>query len=69
MDNTNSLLGEDGFVAGKTGSTSAAGGCLVFRVIRGGQVMDGAVVGQRGGPLIAAGLRAATDLARQAFAA
>jgi hypothetical protein len=32
-------------------------------------VMDGAVLGQRGGPLIAASLRAATDLARQAFAA
>jgi D-alanyl-D-alanine carboxypeptidase (penicillin-binding protein 5/6) len=65
--NTNSLLGRDGFVAGKTGSTSAAGGCLVFRVVRGGRVMDGAVLGQRGGPLIAASLRAATDLARQAL--
>jgi serine-type D-Ala-D-Ala carboxypeptidase (penicillin-binding protein 5/6) len=69
VHNTNRLLGRDGFVAGKTGSTSAAGGCLVFRVTRGGLVMDGAVLGQRGGPLIAAGLRAATDLARQALAA
>jgi serine-type D-Ala-D-Ala carboxypeptidase (penicillin-binding protein 5/6) len=69
VHNTNSLLGRDGFVAGKTGSTSAAGGCLVFRVVRGELAMDGVVLGQRGGPLIAAGLRAATDLARQAFAA
>jgi D-alanyl-D-alanine carboxypeptidase (penicillin-binding protein 5/6) len=69
VDNTNSLLGQDGFLAGKTGSTTAAGGCLVFRVLRGGRVMDGAVLGQRGGPLIAAGLRAATDLAHQAYAA
>jgi D-alanyl-D-alanine carboxypeptidase (penicillin-binding protein 5/6) len=69
VDNTNTLLGQDGFLAGKTGSTTAAGGCLVFRVLRGGRVMDGAVLGQRGGPLIAAGLRAATDLAHQAYAA
>jgi D-alanyl-D-alanine carboxypeptidase (penicillin-binding protein 5/6) len=69
VHNTNGLLGHNGFVAGKTGSTSAAGGCLVFRVTRRGLVMDGAVLGQRGGPLIGAGLRAATDMARQAFAA
>jgi D-alanyl-D-alanine carboxypeptidase (penicillin-binding protein 5/6) len=68
VSNTDSLLGKQGFVAGKTGSTSAAGGCLVFRVVRGGRVMDGVVLGQRGGPLIAAGLRAATALADQAFA-
>jgi D-alanyl-D-alanine carboxypeptidase (penicillin-binding protein 5/6) len=67
IENTNSLLGHDGFVAGKTGSTNAAGGCLVFRVVRGGRVMDGAVLGQRSGRLIDAGLRAATDLAGQAF--
>ena len=69
VHNTNSLLGRDGFVAGKTGSTSAAGGCLVFRVVRGGQVMEGAALGQRGGRLIDAGLRGATALARQALAA
>ena len=68
VHNTNSLLGRDGFVAGKTGSTSAAGGCLVFRVVRSGRVMDGAVLGQRGGRLIDAGLRGATALARQALA-
>lgn len=68
VHNTNSLLGRDGFVAGKTGSTSAAGGCLVFRAVRGGRVLDGVVLGQRGGRLIDAGLRAASDLTRQAFA-
>jgi D-alanyl-D-alanine carboxypeptidase (penicillin-binding protein 5/6) len=67
VHNTNSLLGRNGFVAGKTGSTSAAGGCLAFRVVRRGLVLDGAVLGQRGGPLIDAGLRAAMDLASQAF--
>ena len=69
VHNTNSLLGRDGFVAGKTGSTSAAGGCLVFRVVRGGRVMDGVVLGQHGGRLIDAGLRGATDLVHEAFAA
>jgi D-alanyl-D-alanine carboxypeptidase (penicillin-binding protein 5/6) len=68
VHNTNTLLGRDGFVAGKTGSTSAAGGCLVFRVVRGGRVLDGAVLGQRGGPLITAGLRGARELARLALA-
>jgi D-alanyl-D-alanine carboxypeptidase (penicillin-binding protein 5/6) len=68
VHNTNSLLGQGGFIAGKTGSTSAAGGCLAFRVIRGGRVMDGVVLGQRGRPLIDAGLRAASELAQQAFA-
>jgi D-alanyl-D-alanine carboxypeptidase (penicillin-binding protein 5/6) len=65
--NTNSLLGHNGFVAGKTGSTSSAGGCLVFRVVRHGRVLDGAVLGQRGGSLISAGLAAASNLASQAL--
>jgi D-alanyl-D-alanine carboxypeptidase (penicillin-binding protein 5/6) len=69
VTNTNRLLGQDGFVAGKTGSMSAAGGCLVFRVRRDGRVLDGVVLGQRGGPLVQAGLRGAADLARQALAA
>jgi D-alanyl-D-alanine carboxypeptidase (penicillin-binding protein 5/6) len=67
ITNTNRLLGRDGFVAGKTGSTSAAGGCLVFRVVRGGRVLDGAVLGQRGGRLIDAALQAATELTRSAL--
>ncbi len=67
--NTNRLLGHEGFVAGKTGSTSAAGGCLVFRAVRGGRVLDGVVLGQRGGRLVDAGLSGAEELARAAFAA
>jgi D-alanyl-D-alanine carboxypeptidase (penicillin-binding protein 5/6) len=69
IHNTDTLLGQHGFVAGKTGSTSAAGGCLVFRVVRAGRLMDGVVLGQRGGRLVDAGLAEATYLARQALPA
>ena len=34
VTNTNSLLGRDGFVAGKTGSDMAAGGCFMFEATR-----------------------------------
>jgi serine-type D-Ala-D-Ala carboxypeptidase (penicillin-binding protein 5/6) len=34
VHNTNTLLGHDGFVGVKTGSTAAAGGCFAFRAIR-----------------------------------
>jgi serine-type D-Ala-D-Ala carboxypeptidase (penicillin-binding protein 5/6) len=34
VHNTNTLLGHDGFVGVKTGSTTAAGGCFAFRAIR-----------------------------------
>jgi D-alanyl-D-alanine carboxypeptidase (penicillin-binding protein 5/6) len=34
VHNTNTLLGYDGFVGVKTGSTAAAGGCFAFRAIR-----------------------------------
>jgi serine-type D-Ala-D-Ala carboxypeptidase (penicillin-binding protein 5/6) len=34
VHNTNRLLGYDGFVGIKTGSTTAAGGCFAFRAIR-----------------------------------
>jgi serine-type D-Ala-D-Ala carboxypeptidase (penicillin-binding protein 5/6) len=70
--NTDSLLGHDGFVGIKTGSTSAAGGCFMFeaRQIRAGRARTviGAVLGQRGGPLIEAGLSSAEDLVRTAMA-
>ena len=69
VDNINTLLGEDGFVAGKTGSTTAAGGCLAFRVVRRGRVLDGVVLGQHGGRLVDAGLSEAKQLARQALPA
>ena len=70
--NTNHLLGQDGFVGGKTGSHDAAGGCFVFEAIRqvGGQTVAvyGAVLGQRDGPYIDAALHAADALADRAVA-
>jgi D-alanyl-D-alanine carboxypeptidase (penicillin-binding protein 5/6) len=52
VDNTNRLLGRDGFVGVKTGSTDAAGGCFAFRAIRridGKRTMiTGVVLGQPG---------------------
>jgi D-alanyl-D-alanine carboxypeptidase (penicillin-binding protein 5/6) len=46
--NYNGLLGSDGVVGLKTGSTSAAGGCLVFVSRRGDRTVYGAVLGQPG---------------------
>jgi serine-type D-Ala-D-Ala carboxypeptidase (penicillin-binding protein 5/6) len=61
--NTNRLLGHDGFVGVKTGSTDAAGGCFAFRAIRwiDGKrtTITGVVLGQPGHDQIAAGLAAA----------
>ena len=72
VSTTNGLLGTDGFVAGKTGSHDAAGGCLVFRVdavVDGRPVtITGAVLGQYGGPLVQAGLDAADALAAEVLA-
>jgi D-alanyl-D-alanine carboxypeptidase (penicillin-binding protein 5/6) len=34
VHNTNTLLGRNGFVGVKTGSTAAAGGCFAFRAVR-----------------------------------
>ena len=66
---TSSLLGQQGFVAGKTGSHDAAGGCYAFRVVReidGRRVaITGVVLGQRGGPYVEAALRAAEALVAQ----
>jgi D-alanyl-D-alanine carboxypeptidase (penicillin-binding protein 5/6) len=63
VHNTNTLLGHDGFVGVKTGSTAAAGGCFAFRAIRriDGRwtTITGVVLGQPGRGQIAAGLRAA----------
>jgi D-alanyl-D-alanine carboxypeptidase (penicillin-binding protein 5/6) len=64
--NPDALLGRDGFVGVKTGSTSAAGGCFAFRSwrIRHGHrvAITGVVLGQYGGDLISAGLRGARHL-------
>jgi D-alanyl-D-alanine carboxypeptidase (penicillin-binding protein 5/6) len=63
VHNTNTLLGYDGFVGVKTGSTDAAGGCFAFRAIRwiDGKrtTITGVVLGQPGHDQIAAGLAAA----------
>jgi D-alanyl-D-alanine carboxypeptidase (penicillin-binding protein 5/6) len=64
--NTNTLLGHDGFVGVKTGSTAAAGGCFAFRAVRlvdGEQTtITGVVLGQPGHDRIAAALAAAEAL-------
>jgi len=69
---TSRLLGQDGFVAGKTGSHDAAGGCYVFQVVRtvAGRdvVITGAVLGQRDGPYVEAALTAAEALAEEVAA-
>jgi D-alanyl-D-alanine carboxypeptidase (penicillin-binding protein 5/6) len=66
VTNTNTLLGQDGFVGMKTGSDHAAGGCLMFRSVwyadGGDQSLIGVVLGQRGHNLINAGLGAAKQL-------
>jgi serine-type D-Ala-D-Ala carboxypeptidase (penicillin-binding protein 5/6) len=63
VDNTNTLLGHDGFVGVKTGSDAAAGGCFAFRAIRriDGErtTITGVVLGQLGDDQIAAALMAA----------
>jgi D-alanyl-D-alanine carboxypeptidase (penicillin-binding protein 5/6) len=63
VDNTNTLLGHNGFVGVKTGSDDAAGGCFAFRAIRwiDGKrtTITGVVLGQPGHDKIAAGLAAA----------
>ena len=67
VGNTDTLLGQDGFVGMKTGSDDAAGGCFMFRSYRfvAGRNVDliGVVLGQRGDNLINAGLYAARQLA------
>jgi serine-type D-Ala-D-Ala carboxypeptidase (penicillin-binding protein 5/6) len=63
VHNTNTLLGHNGFVGVKTGSTAAAGGCFAFRAIRSidgkRTTITGVVLGQPGHDQIVAGLAAA----------
>jgi D-alanyl-D-alanine carboxypeptidase (penicillin-binding protein 5/6) len=63
VHNTNTLLGHNGFVGVKTGSTAAADGCFAFRAIRwiDGErtTITGVVLGQPGYDQVAAGLAAA----------
>lgn len=66
VKNYNSLIGQDGFVGVKTGSTFLSGGCLVFALRRDvegrGVMVFGAVMGQQGRDIIAAGVAAARSL-------
>jgi D-alanyl-D-alanine carboxypeptidase (penicillin-binding protein 5/6) len=66
VHNTNTLLGNNGFVGVKTGSTDAAGGCFAFRAIRriDGKrtTITGVVLGQPGHNRIAAGLATAAAM-------
>jgi serine-type D-Ala-D-Ala carboxypeptidase (penicillin-binding protein 5/6) len=63
IENTDTLLGHDGFVGIKTGSDDAAGGCFMFQSEQplNAQLhtLIGVVLGQRDGPFIQAGLTAA----------
>jgi len=67
VPNINGLVGEDGYVGIKTGSTSAAGGCLLFakRMTAGGKTFTvlGAIFGQNQGDLVTAALEGANALA------
>lgn len=72
VENMNTLAGHDGYLGIKVGSTSAAGGCLVWAVTRtvdGKPVtLFGTVLGQSGGPYVAAAIRSAQALTDAAFA-
>ena len=67
ISNTDTLLGQDGFVGIKTGSMDASGGCFMFlthRRVHGRRVdLYGVVMGQQGSDLIQAALQAARTLA------
>ena len=71
--NYNGLLGTEGYVGVKTGSDSAAGGCLVFakRVSLDGKRLTvlGVVLGQQQGALVEAALASAQRLGDSAAAA
>ncbi len=65
--NYNELVGHDGYVGIKTGSDSAAGGCLLFakEMTVGGHTFTvlGAIFGQHDGELVSAALAGADELA------
>src|SRR5438477_1806487 len=66
VHNTNTLLGQNGFVGVKTGSDDAAGGCFAFQAVRwiDGKrtTITGVVLGQPGHDQIAAALAAAAAM-------
>ena len=67
VHNTDTLLGQDGFIGMKTGSDDAAGGCFMFRTFRSingfNTELIGVVMGQPGHDLVDAGQYAAKQLA------
>ncbi|MCU4185994.1 hypothetical protein K6U06_16615 [Acidiferrimicrobium sp. IK] len=71
ITNYNTLVGTAGFQGIKTGSTTPAGGCLLFSVTRDvashPYTITGIVLGQRDGAYVAAALNAAKVLADSAF--
>jgi D-alanyl-D-alanine carboxypeptidase (penicillin-binding protein 5/6) len=73
LSNYDTLLGQDGVVGIKTGSTVASGGCFMFAADRvaGGRRVEvlGVVLGQRSTPLIGAALSASRTLIGPALAA
>jgi D-alanyl-D-alanine carboxypeptidase (penicillin-binding protein 5/6) len=65
VHNLNRLLGQDGIIGMKTGSTSAAGGCVLLAARAGsGRLIVVAVLGQPGSPstILPAALRAGQQL-------
>jgi D-alanyl-D-alanine carboxypeptidase (penicillin-binding protein 5/6) len=72
VSNFDGLVGTDGYVGVKTGSDSAAGGCLVFAkrvtIARRRLTVLGVVLGQRQGPLVEAALSSAQQLGDSAAA-
>ena len=64
VQNLNRLLGVDGIVGLKTGSTSAAGGCVLLAARAAGKLIVAAVFGQPGSPstILPAALRAGQQL-------
>jgi D-alanyl-D-alanine carboxypeptidase (penicillin-binding protein 5/6) len=72
IQNTDRLLGTDGFVGIKTGSDDAAGGCFAFRsihLVNGRKiVVTGVVMGQRNGPILSAAFLATQHLVDVIFA-
>jgi D-alanyl-D-alanine carboxypeptidase (penicillin-binding protein 5/6) len=68
--NTNTLLGRDGVIGLKTGSSTAAGGALMWAArARNGALILGVVLHQNPGGTPAAGLRAALDNSAKLIAA
>lgn len=69
--NYNTLVGTDGFTGIKTGTTQAAGGCLVWSVTRtvsGTPItLRGVVLGQRGSSLVTAATAAAAEVTHEAY--